>query len=86
MVGTLARAYATNFAAQFLTQPYGGFDLVFLRKGFASYYGMWFYAYALTVIGAVVTVRRIGAGGVVREQRDPRAWRDCVADVPAHHP
>jgi hypothetical protein len=26
---------------------------------------MWFYAYALTVIGTVVAVRRIGRGGIV---------------------
>jgi hypothetical protein len=65
VIGTLARAYVRNFAVQFLTQPYGGFDLVFLRKGSAYYYGMWFYAYALTVIGTVVAARRIGRGGIV---------------------
>ena len=65
VIGTLGRAYATNFAVQFLTQPYGGFDLVFLRKGSAYYYGMWFYAYALTVIGAVVTLQRTRGGSVM---------------------
>ncbi len=64
VIGTLGRAYATNFAVQFLTQPYGGFDLVFLRKGSAYYYGMWFYAYALTVIGTVVALQRLRGGGV----------------------
>ena len=64
VLGTLARAYATNFAMQFLTQPYGGFDLVFLRKGSAYYYGMWFYAYALTLIGTVVALSLIHGGGV----------------------
>ena len=62
LVRTLAREYADNFAAQFLTQPYGGFDVVFLRKGSDYYYGMWFYAYALTIIGTVLVVRRLPAG------------------------
>jgi hypothetical protein len=57
VIGTLLRSYATNFSAQFFAQPYGGFDLVFLRKGTAYHYAMWFYAYALTVIGAVITCR-----------------------------
>lgn len=61
--GTLARAYAKNIAVQFLTQPYGGFDLVFLRKGTEYYYGLWFYAYALTVAGTIVAIQRIPAGG-----------------------
>jgi hypothetical protein len=62
VLGILTRAYAKNFAVQFLTQPYGGFDLVFLRKGTAYYYGMWFYAYALTVVGTALALRRIGGG------------------------
>ncbi len=61
---TLARAYTKNIAVQFLTQPYGGFDLVFLRKGTEYYYGMWFYAYALAVVGAITAVRCIVSGGV----------------------
>jgi 4-amino-4-deoxy-L-arabinose transferase-like glycosyltransferase len=65
VIAVLSRAYARNFATQFLTQPYGGFDIVFLRKGSEYYYGMWFYAYALTCLGAVVAVRRIGADGAV---------------------
>lgn len=63
VVGTLARDYADNFAAQFLTQPYGGFDIVFLRKGSDYYYGMWFYAYALTIAGAWLVARQIPGGG-----------------------
>ncbi|OGA75709.1 MAG: hypothetical protein A3G81_15295 [Betaproteobacteria bacterium RIFCSPLOWO2_12_FULL_65_14] len=63
VAGTLARAYASNFAVQYLTQPYGGFDLVFLRKGSEYYYGMWFYAYAFTVAGILIAVRRLPAGG-----------------------
>lgn len=62
VAGTLARAYATNVAVQFLTQPYGGFDLVFLRKGTEYYYAMWFYAYALTVAGAIVLVSGMRSG------------------------
>jgi hypothetical protein len=63
VIGTLARSYAANLAAQFLTQPYGGFDLVFLRKGSEYYYGMWFYAYAFTIAGAIVAWRRRHRGG-----------------------
>ena len=59
VVKTLAREYADNFAAQFLTQPYGGFDVVFLRKGSDYYYGMWFYAYALTIAGTAMAIRRM---------------------------
>jgi hypothetical protein len=64
VAGTLARAYARNFAVQFLTQPYGGFDLVFLRKGSEFYYGMWFYAYALAIVGTIYAIRLLPAGGV----------------------
>lgn len=63
VAATLARAYARNFAVQFLTQPYGGFDLVFLRKGSAYYYAMWFYAYALAIAGTIVAMRMVPAGG-----------------------
>ena len=63
VLGTLARAYTKNFAVQFLTQPYGGFDLVFLRKGTEYYYGMWFYAYALAVAGTIAATRGIAGGG-----------------------
>ena len=59
VLGTLARAWASNFAVQFFAQPYGGFDLVFLRKGTAYYYALWFYAYALALAGAVVLIRRL---------------------------
>jgi 4-amino-4-deoxy-L-arabinose transferase-like glycosyltransferase len=64
VVKTLAAEYADNFAAQFLTQPYGGFDVVFLRKGSDYYYGMWFYAYALTIAGTLLVVRRLPAGSL----------------------
>ena len=64
LIATLSRAYAINFGAQFFTQPYGGFDLVFLRKGSEYYYGMWFYAYALTVAGTVVAIRMVLSHGV----------------------
>jgi hypothetical protein len=63
VVSTLARAYTKNLAVQFLTQPYGGFDLVFLRKGTEYYYGMWFYAYALTVAGTIAVMRGIASSG-----------------------
>ena len=63
LIATLARAYAINFGVQFFTQPYGGFDLVFLRKGSEYYYGMWFYAYALTVAGTVVAIRLVLSHG-----------------------
>ena len=50
-------------AVQFLAQPYGGFDLAFLRKGTDFYYGLWFYAYALATAGAVIALVRIRRGG-----------------------
>jgi hypothetical protein len=63
VAATLAHAYARNFAVQFLTQPYGGFDLVFLRKGSPYYYGLWFYAYMLTIVGTAAAWRvMMGAG------------------------
>jgi hypothetical protein len=57
-----ATAVQRNIAMQFFTQPYGVFDLVTLRKETDYYYGMWCYAYVLTIIGAIVAVRRIRAG------------------------
>ncbi len=60
---TLGQAIAHNFAVQFFTQPFGGFDLVFLAKGSAYYYGVWFYAYALAGVGAVIALRQVRAGG-----------------------
>ena len=63
VTGTLVRAYTKNFAVQFLTQPYGGFDLVFLRKGSEYYYGMWFYAYALAVAGTITAMRGLTGSG-----------------------
>jgi dolichyl-phosphate-mannose-protein mannosyltransferase len=60
---SLGRAYSTNFAVQFLAQPYGGFDLAFLRKGTDFYYGLWFYAYALASAGVVIAFVRIRRGG-----------------------
>jgi hypothetical protein len=59
VVTTLGRAYTKNVAVQFFTQPYGGFDLIFLRKGTEYYYGMWFYAYALALTGLAVALRAI---------------------------
>ena len=64
VIGTLTREYVDNFAAQFLTQPYGGFDLVFLRKGSDYYYGMWFYAYVLTIAGTIIVIGGLRAGGI----------------------
>lgn len=60
---TLGRAVVHNFAVQFFTQPFGGFDLVFLAKGSAYYYGLWFYAYALACAGTVIAARQVIAGG-----------------------
>ena len=62
VTATLGRSIVHNFAVQFMTQPFGGFDLVFLAKGSRYYYGMWFYAYALTGAGLVLAIRRIAAG------------------------
>jgi hypothetical protein len=59
VIGTIGRAMVHNFALQFFTQPYGGFDLVTLAKGSRYYYGLWFYAYALTCAGILAGVRRI---------------------------
>ncbi len=63
VAGTLGTAMVHNFAVQFFTQPYGAFDFVFLVKGSAYYYGMWFYAYALACLGIVTAVRRVRIGG-----------------------
>ena len=60
---TLGQAIAHNFAVQFFTQPFGGFDLVFLAKGSAYYYGLWFYAYALAGVGTVIAFRTVRAEG-----------------------
>lgn len=60
---TLGQAIAHNFAVQFFTQPFGGFDLVFLAKGSAYYYGLWSYAYALAGVGAVLAFRYARTGG-----------------------
>ena len=57
-----ARTVGTNFAVQFFTQPYGEFDLVSLRKESDYYYGVWCYAYLLTVVGMAAAARRIRAG------------------------
>jgi hypothetical protein len=59
VVGTLGRAWASNFGLQFFSQPYGGFDLLFLRKGTAYYYALWFYAYVLAAAGLVLLLRRL---------------------------
>ncbi len=63
VVATIGRAVVHNFAVQFFTQPYGGFDLVFLLKGSAYYYGLWFYAYVLAGAGCVGAMRRGRAPG-----------------------
>ena len=60
VLGTLGRAWASNFALQFFAQPYGGFDLVFLRKGTAYNYTVWLYVYALTVGGFLLLLRGLG--------------------------
>ncbi|MDP2320442.1 MAG: glycosyltransferase family 39 protein [Acidobacteriota bacterium] len=60
---TLGQAIAHNFAVQFFTQPFGGFDLVFLAKGSAYYYGLWFYAYVLAGVGTVLAFRLVRTGG-----------------------
>lgn len=56
-------AIIKNFATQFFTQPYGGFDLFFLMKNTNYAYVMWSYAYALAAIGFVVAgVRAVTHG------------------------
>ncbi len=61
VLGTLGRAWVANFGMQFFSQPYGGFDLVFLRKSTPYYHALWFYAYALAIGGTVIAVWRLGA-------------------------
>ncbi len=63
MLGTLGRAYGRNIALQFFSQPYGGFDLVFLSKGSEYYDGLWFYAYAFATAGIVMAIKGVRAGG-----------------------
>jgi len=57
VLSTLGRAYGRNIALQFFSQPYGGFDLVFLSKGTAYYYGLWCYTYLLAAAGLVAAWR-----------------------------
>ena len=64
MVRTLAGAVADNFVVQFLSQPYGGFDLVFLLKGSAYHYAMWTYMYVFAIVGLTVAVRRAASDRV----------------------
>ena len=63
VAATMGRAVVHNFAVQFFTQPFGGFDLVFLAKGSAYYYGLWFYAYALACAGTIIAAGRVITGG-----------------------
>jgi 4-amino-4-deoxy-L-arabinose transferase-like glycosyltransferase len=57
VLSTLGRAYGRNIALQFFTQPYGGFDLVFLSKGTQYYYGLWCYTYLLAAAGLMAAWR-----------------------------
>ncbi len=61
VLATLGRAYSRNIALQFFSQPYGGFDLVFLSKGSPYYYGLWCYVYLLAAAGLIAAWR--GAWG-----------------------
>lgn len=63
VIVTAARSMAVNFGTQFFTQPYGGFDLVFLTKNSAYYYGLWFWAYVLTGLGCAIAVNQCRRGG-----------------------
>ena len=63
VLGTLARAWGRNIALQFFTQPYGGFDLVFLSKGTPYYYGLWCYIYLLAAAGLMAASRAALAPG-----------------------
>lgn len=58
----LAMGVLNNITRQFMTQPYGAFDLASLRKGTEYYYGVWCYAYLLTLVGMIVTAWRIYGG------------------------
>ncbi|MGE3492484.1 MAG: glycosyltransferase family 39 protein [Vicinamibacterales bacterium] len=57
VLGTLGRAWGRNIALQFFSQPYGGFDLVFLSKGTPYYYGLWIYVYLLAAAGLIAAWR-----------------------------
>jgi len=57
VLSTLGHAYGRNTALQFFSQPYGGFDLVFLSKGTPYYYGLWCYTYLLAAAGLIATWR-----------------------------
>ena len=63
VLGTLGRAYARNIGLQFFSQPYGGFDLVFLSKGSEFYYGLWSYTYLLAAAGMVAALRGVRGPG-----------------------
>ena len=63
VIATVGRSVIDNISLQFFSQPFGGFDLVFLSKGSAYYYGLWFYAYAFAFAfaGALGAMRAIWA-------------------------
>jgi hypothetical protein len=63
VLGTLARAWGRNIALQFFSQPYGGFDLVFLSKGSSYYYGLWCYIYLMAATGLLAAWRGAWAPG-----------------------
>ena len=58
VVSTMASSFVHNFAVQFLTQPYGGFDVVFLATDKPYYFALWFYVYVLGGAGVLVAARR----------------------------
>lgn len=51
MAALSAKNIVPRFAALLLNQDFGGFDPVFLVRGSSYYYGMWFYAYVLVLVG-----------------------------------
>ena len=58
VVAELAKGVAANFSHLFFHQSYGAFDPVFLVRFSPYYYGMWGYAYLLTVAGFALVVRQ----------------------------
>lgn len=58
VIWRLLKGLAWNFQMVFLHQDFGSFDLVFLFRRSLFSYGMWWYAYLLTLVGAALMLWR----------------------------
>lgn len=54
----ITQFFIKNFSELFFSQNYGGFDPVFLLRSADYFYCLWFYAYMLTIFGAIVSMSK----------------------------